>query len=334
MLFFLSQSILIGALFFMDYKKEIKALDETIFNKMRVCSFDLKCDGLELDFVKKEKFELYKLYKNEDILSAYFSIATSNKNSLKVYLTKETYLHEIEEIKEEVLLEFVLVLLFVFLLSILFGVYTINPLRNALRLTEEFIKDILHDFNTPLSTLRLNVSMLKEDFQDNAKIKRIENSVQNILNLQSNLRSYLHESVSQKDSFPLKDFLQERVELVQGSYKNIEIFIEVKQMQVHTNRDALARVIDNLLVNAAKYNKKDGKITLKFEANILKIIDTGKGIKQPQKVFNRFYKEQERGIGIGLHIVNKLCEELDIGIDIESEVGVGSTFSLNLEKII
>lgn len=318
----------------MDYKKEIKVVDETIFSKMRVCSFDLKCDGLELDFVKKEEFELYKLYKNKDILSAYFSIANSSKNSLKVYLTKEKYLQEIAEIKAELLFEFILALLFVFLLSILFGIYTIYPLRNALNLTEEFIKDILHDFNTPLSTLRLNVSMLKEDFQDNTKIKRIENSVQNILNLQSNLRSYLQESVSQKDSFPLKDFLQERVELVQGSYKNIEIFIEVEQIQVNTNRDALTRVIDNLLVNAAKYNKKDGKITLKFEESILKIIDTGKGIKQPQKVFNRFYKEQERGIGIGLHIVNKLCEELDIDIDIESKVGVGSTFSLNLEKII
>ena len=47
------------------------------------------------------------------------------------------------------------------LLSLLFSFYALYPLRKALKLTEEFSRDILHDLNTPLSSLRLNISRLK-----------------------------------------------------------------------------------------------------------------------------------------------------------------------------
>jgi len=75
-------------------------------------------------------------------------------------------------------------------------------------------------------------------------------------------------------------------------------------------------------------------IFIRFEGENLIIEDTGKGIKNPKKVFERFYKEQERGIGIGLHIVKKLCDELGIAISLTSKVGEGSRFILNLHPII
>ena len=81
-------------------------------------------------------------------------------------------------------------------------------------------------------------------------------------------------------------------------------------------------------------HKKNGKVILKVEKNILQIEDTGKGIKNPSKVFTRFYKEQERGIGIGLHIVKKLSDELGININVDSVVGRGTVFSLDLKNLI
>ncbi len=51
------------------------------------------------------------------------------------------------------------------------------------------------------------------------------------------------------------------------------------------------------------------------------------------RIFERFYKEQDRGIGIGLHIVKKLCEELKIKVKVESKIAQGSTFSLNLSAL-
>jgi len=58
------------------------------------------------------------------------------------------------------------------------------------------------------------------------------------------------------------------------------------------------------------------------------IEDSGVGIKEPQKIFDRYYKESQRGIGIGLHIVKKLCDEIGVDIRIETEIGVGSRFIL------
>ena len=332
LLFFVSQTLLVGALFFLEYNKEIKALDDTLFNEMRVCSYNLKCDEFGIDFVPKEKFDLYRLYKNSDGLSSYFSIGGSEKNALKIYYTKKKYTHKLDEVQKSLTLSFLLVLLVITLFSVVFSFYTLSPLRNALKMTEEFIKDILHDFNTPLSTLRLNLSMLKSELGESKKINRIENAVQNILNLQSNLRSYLTNHELQKEEFDLKEFIKERVALIEKNYKGVEYRIDVPSYRVELNRDSFARIVDNILSNAGKYNKKEGKVDISYEANRLIIKDTGKGIKNPKKVFERFYKEQERGIGIGLHIVKKLCDEMGIKISLSSEVGLGSSFILEMNS--
>ena len=334
LLFFLSQALLLSALFYLNFQKEKQTLDEQIFSQMRICSFNLHCQDYKIDFVAKKDYELYRLYKESDKLSAYFTIPGSKKNYLRIYLAKERYKTMLQKIEKEMLLEYAFFLLISAFLSFFFAIYTLKPLRNALRLTEEFIKDILHDFNTPLSTLRLNTSMLANELGENKKIQRVQNAVQNILNLQSNLRAYLHSHSVQKECFNLKEFLQERVDLIENNYKTIHYEIEMQSVFIETNRDAFARIVDNLLSNAGKYNKKDGKVFIRYENEFLIIEDTGKGIKNPKRVFDRFYKEQERGIGIGLHIVKKLCDELGIDISLESEVDLGTTFKLNLHKLI
>ncbi|MDF1883175.1 HAMP domain-containing histidine kinase [Sulfurimonas sp. SAG-AH-194-C21] len=332
-LFFVSQTLLIGALFFLEYNKETKSLDESLFSAMQVCSYDLKCDNFSIDFVIKEKFELNKLHKDEDGLSGYFAIGGSQKNALKIHYEKEQYKESLSAIQNDLVLKFLIVLVLVVLLSVFFSFYTLSPLRNALKMTEEFIKDILHDFNTPLSTLRLNISMLKNEIRENKKIQRIENSVETILSLQSHLRAYLENHVSQKEKFVLEELIQERVALLDKMYRGIKFEVKLPKRILYTNRDAFVRIIDNLLSNAAKYNKEKGRVSITIEDNNLRIKDTGKGIQDRKKVFQRFYKEQDRGIGIGLHIVKKLCEELKITIRLNSKVDKGSTFYLSLKNV-
>lgn len=333
-LFFILQSLLVGALFLLEYKKEIKNLDETIFSSMRICSYNLTCDQFKIDFVAKDDFELYKLYKGEAGLSSYFSIPNSSKNSLKIYLSNQEYNIKINILKETLIVRFLIVVIIIFILSFLFSIYTLSPLRNALLLTEEFIKDILHDFNTPLAILRLNTSMLKDEHGSTAKINRIENAVQNILNLQSNLRSYLDNSATQKEIMDLSSFIKNRVLMIDKNYRGIEFHVDIENIYINTNKDAFTRIVDNLVSNAAKYNKSQGKVTISYKKHFLYIEDTGKGIQNPKKVFERFYKEQDRGIGIGLHIVKKLCDEMNITISIESKVKVGTTVILDLKNIL
>ncbi len=319
----------------MQYKTEVESLDASIFKDMRICSFDLQCPAYEIDFAAYDTKKLYHLVKSSQRVSAFFTISGSEKNILEIFLSRQKYESEIEQLEYTIVKELVITLVVVFILSALFSLYTITPLRNALRLTEEFIKDILHDFNTPLSTLRLNTSMLKSELPQNSKIRRIENSVQNILNLQSNLRAYLHNHATQKEKFNLYQLLKERVDLIDKNFRDITFYIDAStEVEIETNKESFERIVDNLLSNAARYNKKDGSVHLRVKEKNLEIEDSGKGIKNPKRVFERFYKEQARGIGIGLHIVKKLCDELGIAIKLESELEKGTCFFLSLGNLL
>jgi len=335
LLFFISLGLLFGLLSYINLSKNIQTLDEKLLSQMRVCSFDLKCTNFEIDFIKQTDEELYTLYKNEDGLSSYYPIPNSTIYVMSLHLNKQNYNKEVSQLKTDNLINFLIVLTAILFLSILFSLYSLYPLRNALLLTQEFIKDILHDFNTPLSSLRLNSSMLKRELGDNDKIIRIEQSVENILALQSNLQSYLHNHKLQAKKFSIETILEEQISLLNKNYPDINFNIDNLHVDIQTNQEAFTRIIINILSNAAKYNRINGYVNVSFskESKILEIIDTGKGIKNPEKIFDRFYKEQERGIGIGLHIVKKLCEELDIGIKITSVIDKGTICKLNLSKL-
>ena len=285
LLFFLSLNLLTGTLFYFEYQNEQKGLDEALFSQMKLCSYDLKCDQFAIDFTEPGGEELYTLYKDDGGLYALFSIPDTTRYVMKFGYSKEDYRAAVTQIREAVTLQFLGVAVAVALLSALFSLYALYPLRNALKLTEEFVKDILHDFNTPLSALRLNAGMLKREIGENEKLGRIEKSVETVLNLQENLRSYLAEHALQKDVLEISDLLDDRIRFIQKLYPQIGFERSVEAMNLCTNRDALVRIIDNLLSNAAKYNTKTGRIAVTFERATAKlsIRDTGRGIKEPKK---------------------------------------------------
>ena len=335
-LFSTSLGLLMTTLFYLNYTKDIQTLDETLFSEMRLCSYDLKCEQFVIDFVPIQKQVNYTLYKEDDGLSSYFPIPEANNFVMKIHLQQQQYQEKLLTLRHEAYWYLSGTLLVVVLLSILFSLYALYPLRNALTLTQEFIKDILHDFNTPLGALRLNSAMLKKEIGENKKLDRIEQSVQNVLDLQENLRAYLHNHQQQQEKFLLKPLIQERITLLEKSYSHIHFIVNIEEVVLLTNKAAFTRIIDNLLSNASKYNRTNGSVTLRYDIDhaSLQIIDTGKGIKNPKRIFERFYKEQERGIGIGLHIVKKLCDELNINIRVESQLHSGSIFTLSLHHLL
>jgi two-component system OmpR family sensor kinase len=302
---------------------------------MRLCSFDLKCERFKIDFVPMQQQENYTLYKDSTGLSSYFPIPEANDYLMEFHLPAADYSRDLQNLKNAAILEFIAVLAVIFIISALFSVYSLYPLRNALLLTQEFIKDILHDFNTPLASLRLNSAMLKRELGNNDKITRIEQSVQNILDLQKNLRSYLHDHAHQKEIIELKGLISQRMEMLVKNYPTIHFNVTMETAKINVNTEAFTRILDNILTNAAKYNRPDGSISVTYdnESSALHIIDTGKGIKNSKRIFERFYKEQERGIGIGLHIVKKLCDELKIKISVNSKIDEGTVFTLDLSSL-
>jgi signal transduction histidine kinase len=314
-----------------DKKSELK---EKIQIEMKLCAYKVQCDGLQTDFVEKEKDrEENILYNRYGDFYGYFKVPTVNKYLMQVIYPKTRYFERIERIKKHIHYKFFIYSLFSALVSFLFSLYAVMPLRRALRMNEEFVKDILHDFNTPISSMRINFKLFKREIGENQKIQRLENNIETILSLQNNLQIFLKGVPAQTESFDLKELLEKRIKYFRVLYPDITFRLHMDKMMLQTNKDAVTRILDNLLSNAGKYNVSNGKVSISAEEGKLLISDTGKGIKNPSRLFDRYYKEQERGIGIGMHIVKKLCDELHIPIHVKSKEGKGTVIILGLEKL-
>jgi signal transduction histidine kinase len=317
---------------FQIYKDKVGTLQNTIYSQMQIASLNLESRVFKLEFVKKTKDkELYKLQKDNTNVFAFFEIFGSNKFFSKVSYPVESLNNDIKIIKKDIYIQIFQALLITFIISILFSLYALQPIKQSLKMTNEFIKDILHDFNTPISTIRLNIDLLKN--QESKAIQRIKSGITTILNLQNNLKNYIDDEIGEKEECDLKEILTQRVELMQGTYPNIKINLHVENCMINCNKDGMIRIIDNIISNSCKYNKVDGKVFISFKNNILKIQDTGIGIKHPKRIFERFYKETSRGLGIGLHIVHKLSKKMNIQIEVKSEINQGTTFNLNLSSL-
>lgn len=317
-----------------EYTQQHHQLDEEILSKMTLCSYNLKCQKFELDFVPLPQEKLVQRLYKEGLLYSYFIIPTQDDFVMKVTLSQDAYINQKETIIEEILLSFVWYILPIILLSILFALYTMYPLKKALDLNDEFVRDILHDFNTPLSSMVINLKLLKKQFGTETKLQRIETNIETMLALEKNLQLFLNQSLLSQEQFEVEAIVAQRIGYFKILYPHITFRLNQSSLKLRINRDAFIRILDNLISNATKYNKNQGSVSITVEKNTLIIQDTGQGITHVEKVFQRYYKEHERGLGIGLHIVKKLCNELGIIITIESVINKGTTVRLDLTKVI
>ncbi len=334
--FFVSLGILSAILLYGEYVKLQHDLKESISTEMRLCSYDLKCTQFQFDFapLKSQKL-LYELHETPQDFFALFPIPKNDTYALKLSLSQEHYQQRNDHLQERIVTHTLWALVIVFIVSILFSLYALYPLRRALRLTEEFSRDILHDLNTPLSSLRLNVGLLKSSEENEKKIDRINRSIDTIVSLGDNLRSYLEEHENVKEQMDLYSLLHEKKQIYEKLYPHLTYHLSGTSMIVNSYPDGMKRIFDNLLSNASKYNSEKGEVSIRLYPESMRVIieDTGRGINHPEKVFDRFYKEHERGLGIGLHIVKKLCDQMKITIHIHSTVGKGTKVTLDYRAL-
>lgn len=348
--FFITLEFLTGIIFYKEYQNEVKNLEQTIAYNMDICNFNMDdaqyaCLDYSIEFFNEEK-QTYTLkfledqheapstsYKKSSLFYKYYPVPNVDDLHLKISYPASLYQTKIATFKNQRVQEFIFSSLGVLLLTVIFSLYSLAPLRHAFKLTEEFIKDILHDFNTPISSLLLNVKTLPKTKESYDKINRIEQSINTVLSLQENLKSYLKQHPKQKERFELCKLAEEHVKSLENLYPNLTFIIRGKPLWLYSNQASMSRILDNLLNNASKYNQLNGEVNVQVERDSITIADTGKGIKHADKIFDRFYKEHERGLGIGLHIVKKLCDELGINIKVHSKVDQGTTFVLTFARV-
>ena len=328
-LFFIPLFLLSSVVLYMYFQEQIQEKKKTILYEMKEYSYDFKGDTFTLDIVEHDtKKEIFKIYEQNNELFAYFEIPSKAPYLLKVIYDKEKYKEQYNQILEKLFEVSIVIFFFILFISIGFSFYALRPMRQALYLLEDFLKDLIHDLNTPATSILLNSKLLRKrgDFEE---IERIELCAKGIASLYKNLELMTPSNIQNNEIVVLNELIDDKIVILQKIYPSIIFRQNVTNTTIQSNRNAIDRILDNLLTNACKYNLKNGQVSISMLNNSLTIIDTGIGIKDTKKVFQRYYKENENGLGIGLNIVKQLCDILGIEIKIQSTLKKGTTIELN-----
>ncbi len=330
-LFFIPLFLLSSIVLYMYHEESVKDIEQRILYQMKEYTYDFQGDDFSLDIVEDDKKkEIFKIYHSEDGLCAYFQIPSKGPYLLKVIFDNAKYEKLYNQFIKKLFKLAIIIFFLLFFLSIGFAFYSLRPMRQALHLLEDFLKDLIHDLNTPATSILLNSKLLRRrgDFEE---IERIELSAKGIASLYKNLEFMNPNDIVNDEVVVLDELINEKINILQKIYPNIKFTKSITSTIVKSNRSGVDRIIDNLLTNACKYNKKNGQVHIEIQNQKLIIEDTGVGIKNTTKVFKRYYKESTNGLGIGMNIVKQLSDILNISIDIKSVVGKGTCVELTFK---
>ena len=331
LLFFITLTLLNSVIFFFYFQEQKHSLHVEIFNKIKIYNYNFEDKNIVIDVVPiKQKESLFNLNINNNEIFAYFDIPTSKTSTLKIIYPYTAYQKSLQSLKEQAIIYFFLTTLILCIMSMFYSLYALKPLKTALNLLDEFLKDIIHDLNTPISSILLNLQILKNKKSDEA-IKRIEFSTKNISSLYANLEILIKDTPLNMVDIDIKTLMDEKINYYSYIYPHINFKIDIKTDHIKTSKNEFSRIIDNLISNACKYNKQDGYVSLHIDEEKLIVEDSGIGIKNVNRVFDRFYKETDRGIGLGLDIVQKLTKKLGYSIKIHSTLNIGTKIEITLK---
>lgn len=227
---------------------------------------------------------------------------------------------------------------------------TMQPILETLDKQCRFVSDASHELKTPLTNIMTEAEVLyrdkhttNEEFRFFAKniisdVKHLDNLVVSLL---QTAKIDNHAVQFDKREVNLVEFTKNAAERFRkrAQKKNllIEVHSAIENVTKLTDPDLLRRIIDILIDNAIKYNIPGGSIDV-FVTNegMIKVKDTGVGISQENqpKIFDRFFRESEdrnqKGFGLGLSIAKQIADLLKIKISVESTMGKGAVFTLQL----
>jgi two-component system, OmpR family, phosphate regulon sensor histidine kinase PhoR len=235
--------------------------------------------------------------------------------------------------------------------------HEITELRRLERARRDFVANISHEFKTPLTAIQgFAETLLAGVAEPENQVRFLEIIRSNALRLGRLTDDLLRLSQIESGKVPLEmravnlcDIVGPCVETVRvnAAAKNLTIETECAQNSAAIAGDvnALQEILQNLLDNAVRYTPAGGRVVVRAETKgpdvALSVADTGIGIPKAsqERIFERFYRvdaarsREVGGTGLGLAITKHLVEAHGGRIEVDSEVGRGSTFTVLLPRI-
>jgi len=205
---------------------------------------------------------------------------------------------------------------------------------------------VAHEINNPLTGILTNASLLLEDLNDEDPKK---DDVQVIVNetircreIVKRLLDFARQTKPQKSLTDINTVIENIVLLVrnQASFRNVNIerYLNDNIPEIMADKDQIQQVFINFILNASDAMPNGGEI--KISSSVIengeyvevKFIDTGLGISEgnKHKIFDPFFTTKESGTGLGLSISYGIVEQHGGTINVESELGKGTTFIVHL----
>lgn len=234
---------------------------------------------------------------------------------------------------------------------------TINELLARIELSmhqqKQFTSDASHEIRTPLAAIR---GMLEVLIRKPREPKVYEEKIGDIILQVDRLNDLLEQllqlariesgvAIARKEKIyllPLVSVLQDKWKDM-SAVKQIHLDIRIPEDTVlNSDKIFLELILNNLVINAMKYGRENGNVILNWDVakKTLTVTDDGIGISTEDlaHMYNRFYRADSsrsssvKGSGLGLSIVKKLCDLLNITLSAESSPGIGSTFILKFPQ--
>lgn len=238
--------------------------------------------------------------------------------------------------------------------QVLVLLYDLTTIRSYEKSNMDFISNASHELRTPVTSIKGFAETLKEMPETESKTKeefleiiyneslRLERIVEHMLTLSKAAKIQI-----QTSRFLINDFLTYIGQSMtpQLSQKKLHLHYQLAgDCVVQTDKYVLSQILLNLLSNAIRYTDQGGTIKIKTqwlnEELKITVSDTGIGIKthELERIFERFYRvnkgrsRQSGGTGLGLAIVKELSDLLGATIQVDSQLGQGSDFTITLPK--
>lgn len=232
----------------------------------------------------------------------------------------------------------------------------LEEIRNVEELKDQFLTTLSHELKTPLVSLKGFLQLIisgrmKPGDQENyleicwRNLSKLETQINNLLDL-----ARLAHAKDQYEMEPveLSNLIRTEAENLRPLASERDVRLDLSQVaagpiMVLGNAEKLIQLVDNLLLNAVKYNKEGGEVQISLRLHDsqveLKVTDSGVGIAREHmaNIFNRFYRAdlsgtgRLEGLGIGLSLVQEIVQLHKGDIKVESESGMGTSFTVRLE---
>ncbi len=220
---------------------------------------------------------------------------------------------------------------------------------------QEFFSNVSHELKTPLTSVRGYLELLENGMVTDARMQKdfLSRMKKETINMTSLIEDILmisrletKEAEVTMSEVRLAPLVEEVCNSLEPLAKEYQVSIErnCRPVSIYANTQQLRELFNNLIINAIKYNKPQGKVKVIVSADAQDIIivveDTGVGIPKEaqQRVFERFYRvdkgrsKKVGGTGLGLSIVKHIVNYYSGSIELESKLSEGTKFTVRLPK--